>query len=243
MLSYCTLIRGFAKRAKIQIPKFSPIFAVKELRENLKAPKIESFDIILNFGLDPTNGEHMIRGNCFMPCGIGRSKKIGVFVPEEHKKWALSLGASIAGDDLLKEVKEGKINFEQVIATGEMIEVLKPLGRILGPKGLMPTTRNNTLIPFDQLEEEMKKLRKGMINYRLNKAAIIQTILGKAYFTDEEILQNFKAFMTSINEAKPKHLKKKYIKRAYLTTTYGKSIQLDESLIDVSNQKCELNNF
>ena len=242
-MSYCTLLlRSFAKSKKL-IKKFTAIEAISELRLGLQKPEIESYELILKMGVDPTIGEHMVKGHAFLPLGTGKSKKIAVFIPEEHKKYALDLGASIAGDDLLKEIKENKFNFEQVLATAEMADVLKPLSRTLGVRGLMPTTRNNTLITFENLEKEMQKLKKGMVTYRMTKSAILQAAFGKAYLTDTELLTNLKALLLNINEEKPKKLKKKFISTAFMSTTYGKSFRLDLNHIDLNHFKSDFINI
>ena len=238
-MSFCCLLIRNASYLKPKTPKFGMRFALTELRNALQKPQIESFDLILKFGLDPTNGEHMIRGNCFMPSGIGAKHRIAVFIPEEHKQLAIDLGASIAGDELLKQINEGKFEFDQVLATADMFDTLKPLARTLGTRGLMPTTRNNTLISFDNLEMEMKKFTKGVLKFKMNKLCTIQAAIGKCYLTEDEILANFKAFITSIDDAKPRNLKQKYIKKAFLSTTYGKSYQLDLNTIDIHHFRCE----
>ncbi|OMJ85903.1 hypothetical protein SteCoe_12678 [Stentor coeruleus] len=233
---FSLLFRTFALQ-KSKATKYSPLDAIKILREGIVQPKIESFTIILRLGVDPTKGDHMVRGNVYMPSGTGKRRKIAVFIHEEHKDLAIKLGAKYAGDDLLKQVKEGIIDFEQVLATAEMADALKPYARTLGQRGLMPTTRNGTMIPFSDLEMEMEKLRKGMVNYKMSKSATIQASLGKVRFTDEEIIENFKAFMQNVIEEKPKNSIRAFLKKSYLTTTYGKSVLLDTRLIDPTNAK------
>lgn len=233
---FSLLFRSFALQ-KSKAIKHSPFDAIKILREGIVMPKIEAFSIILRLGVDPTKGDHMVRGNVYMPSGTGKKKKIAVFIQEEHKDLAIKLGATFAGDDLLKQVKEGKIEFEQVLATAEMADTLKPYARTLGQRGLMPTTRNGTMIPFSDLEKEMEKLMKGMVNYKMTKAAIIQATLGKVSFTDEQIIDNFKAFMQNVIDEKPKNFTRTFLKKAYLTSTYGKSILLDTKKIDPTNAK------
>ena len=239
---YFLVMRGFSK-LRSKTPKFSAKVAIPELRSELKEPERESFDLILKMGLDPSISEHNIRGNVFLPSGTGKQKKIGVFVPESKKKLAIELGAFLAGDELLEQVKLNKIEFEQVLATADMIDALKPLARTLGQKGLMPTTRNNTLIPVEDFEKEMEKLKKGMVNYKLQKNRMIMSSFGKARFTDLELLLNLKALLEDVFDSKPKNFTKKFIESAKLTTTYGRSIELNLALIDVNSYKYELANL
>lgn len=241
-MSILYLLRSFGSR-KPRGPFFTPEDAVKLLRTELKRKDRESFALIVKLGVDATRGEQMVRGNVFMPSGTGKFKKIGVFIPEEHKELAYKLGAKIAGNELLQNVKDGIIDFEQVLATEEMIDVLKPFARTLGQKGLMPTVRSNTLIPFSSFEEEMLKLKKGMVNYKMTKDSIVHGPLGKTKFNDAEILANLRAFMTNIFESKPRDFKKTYLKRVFLTTTYGKAYEIEIPLVDLAHYRCVLQNY
>lgn len=240
-MSIFYLLRSFASKNKRTV--YSPEEAIKLLRSEMKKPEKEAFELIVKLGVDSTRGEQMVRGNVFMPSGTGKYKKLGVFIPEEHKELAIKLGAKYAGDDLLNKVKEGKIEFEQVLATEEMIDALKPYARTLGQLGLMPTVRNNTLIPFTSLEEEMNKLKKGVVSYRMTKNSIIQGPLGKARYSDDQILVNLRAFMTDIYESKPRDFKKTYYKKVFLKTSFGKAYELDLQLVDLGHYRCVLQNY
>lgn len=240
-MSIFYLLRSFASKSKRTV--YSPEEAIKLLRSELKKPDNESFELIVKLGVDSSKGEQTVRGNVFLPSGTGKYKKLGVFIPEEHKELAYKLGAKYAGDDLLNKVKEGVIKFEQVLATEEMIEALKPYARTLGQLGLMPTVRNNTLIPFSSFEEEMQKLRKGVVSYRMSKNSIIQGPLGKARLTDAEILINLRAFMTDIFESKPRDFKKAYFKHVFMRTSFGKAYELELQLVDLGHYRCVLQNY
>lgn len=241
-MSYLALLIRTFTSTHVKKEKFSSVQAIAELRQGLKKPEIESFDLILRLGVDPTNGEHMVKGNAYLPYGTGNSKRIAVFIPESQKAFALSLGASIAGNDLLAQVKENKFDFDLVLATAEMFDTLKPLSRTLGVKGFMPTVRNNTLIPFENLEEVMKKLTRGVASFRMTKYGIVQTSFGKTSFPDQEIMSNLKTLMVTILGCKPKHLKKRFIQHAYITSTYGKSVYVDVNSLDPGHFKSDFIN-
>jgi large subunit ribosomal protein L1 len=230
------LLRHFSN-THAKTKRFSPQEALSLLREGISKPEIESFDIILRMGLDPTRNDHMVRGHVFYPAGTGKAKKIAVFIPEEHKAHALSLGASLAGDELLAQVSKGEINFEHALATTDMFDALKPHARTLGQRGLMPTLRGHTLIPIEELKTEIDKLKKGMVTYRLNKWSIIQAALGKVKFEDSGILLNLKAFISNLYDAKPKSFKQSYVKKAFLSTTYGKAYEINPQFLNPTHAK------
>jgi large subunit ribosomal protein L1 len=241
-MSFIYLLRNFASK-KGKGPFYTPEEALRLLREGIEKPPNEAFGLTVKLGVDPTKGEQNVRGNVFLPAGTGKKNKIAVFIPEEHKDLAYKLGATIAGSELMNNVKEGKIDFEQVLATEEMIDELKPFGRVLGQRGLMPTLRNKTVVPFSDFEQEMNKLTKGTVSYKITKAAIIHGTLGKASLTDAEVLANLRAFMTSIIEEKPNHFKKTYLKKVFMTSTFTKSYELDIQLVDINHYRCVLSNY
>ena len=241
-MSFLYLLRSFASK-RSRGPVYTPEDAIQHLRTNMARPECEAFGIIVKLGVDPTKGDQNVKANVYLPAGTGKKNRVAVFIPEEHKGLAYQLGASIAGDDLMQMVKADNIRFKNVLATEEMIDELKPYARTLGQKGLMPTIRNNTMVPFSSFEEEMKKMVDGTFSYRMNKAGIIHGTLGKAKLTDNQVLVNLRAFMTSVIEEKPNNFKKTYLKKIFLTSTYGKAYQIDNTLVDTGHYRCVLQNY
>lgn len=241
-MSFLYLIRSFASK-RASGPIYSPENALQLLRGSMDKPDCEAFGIVVMLGVDPTKGDQMVKANVYMPAGIGKVNQVAVFIPEEHRRLAYKLGASIAGNKLMRKVREDDLDFKHVLATEEMVDELKPYARALGQKGLMPTVRNKTVIPLDSLEEVLPKMVNGTYSYRMNSAGIIHATLGRATLADNEVMVNLRAFMTSVHEEKPNNYKKSYIKKIFLTSTYGKAYRIDNHLLDINHYRSQLRNY
>lgn len=186
-----------------------------------------SVEIHLNLNTDPKNPEHALRGSVSLPAGLGKTKKIAVVCGTDKEKEAKEAGASIVGGkELIEKIAKGDINFEVLVATPDMMPELAKAGKVLGPKGLMPNPKDNTVT--SDIKGTLEDIKKGRAEYRADGYGIIHSVIGKASFAPEKILENAEAFLAAIHSAKPASVKGTFIKTIYLTTTMGPSIKIKE---------------
>ncbi|MCG8509121.1 MAG: 50S ribosomal protein L1, partial [Rhodospirillales bacterium] len=179
-----------------------------------------------NLGVDPRHADQMVRGVVSLPNGTGKSLKVAVFAKGDKAKEAEDAGADIVGaDDLAKQVQDGDIPFDRCIATPDMMAVVGRLGKILGPRGLMPNPKLGTVT--NDVAEAIKAAKGGQIEFRVEKAGIVHAGVGKASFTEEALTENVKAFIDAINKAKPSGAKGTYLKRVSLSSTMGPGLKVD----------------
>ena len=200
--------------------------AVKLLKERAKAKFDETIEIAINLGVDPRHADQMVRGVCVLPNGTGRDVKVAVFARGEKADEARAAGADIVGaEDLVAEVQAGNINFERCIATPDMMPLVGRLGKVLGPRGLMPNPKVGTVTP--DVTKAVQDAKGGAVEFRVEKAGIVHAGVGKASFDDEKLIENVRAFWDAVSRARPTGAKGTYMKKASMTSTMGPGLKID----------------
>jgi large subunit ribosomal protein L1 len=188
----------------------------------------ETVELHVRMGVNPRDSEQQVRGVALLPHGLGKQVSILVFAQGEAEKTATSAGADIVGsDDLIKKIEGGWLEFDTAIATPEMMGKVGKLGKILGRKGLMPNPKAGTVAPADDLPRIIEGARKGRVEFKLDRTAIIHVSIGKVSFDSNKLIENLTAVFEAIIRAKPVKAKGQYLKSAFLTTTMGPGIKLD----------------
>ena len=186
----------------------------------------ESVEIAINLGVDPRHADQMVRGVVTLPAGTGKDVRVAVFARNDKAQAALDAGADVVGaEDLLESIQAGNIDFQRVIATPDMMGLVGRLGKVLGPKGLMPNPKLGTVTP--NVAEAVKAAKGGQIEFRVEKAGIIHAGLGKSSFTAEDLRKNFDAFVDAIVKAKPTGSKGKYVRKIALSSSMGPGVKVD----------------
>jgi len=200
--------------------------ALKTLRENASKKFDETVEIAMNLGVDPRHADQMVRGMVSLPAGTGKEVRVAVFARGDNAEKALAAGADKVGaEDLLEDMQNGNLDYGRVIATPDMMGVVGRLGKVLGPKGLMPNPKLGTVTP--NVEQAVKDAKSGQIEFRVEKAGIIHAGIGKLSFSDEQLKANFDAFVDAIVKAKPSGSKGKYVRKVALTSTMGPGLKID----------------
>jgi large subunit ribosomal protein L1 len=200
--------------------------AVKMIKSRASAKFDETVEIAMNLGVDPKYPDQQVRGVCSLPNGTGRSARVAVFAKGAKAEEAKAAGADIVGaEDLFEVVNGGKIDFERLIATPDMMALVGRLGKVLGPRGLMPNPKVGT-VTMD-VKKAVADAKGGAVEFRVEKAGIIHAGIGKASFTEEQILQNAKAFVDAVAKAKPSGAKGTFVKKVAISTTMGPGVRLD----------------
>jgi large subunit ribosomal protein L1 len=200
--------------------------AIALIKANATSKFDESIEVALNLGVDPRHADQMVRGVVTLPKGTGKTVRVGVFARGAKAEEALAAGADVVGaEDLLEICQSGKIEFERCIATPDMMGLVGRLGKVLGPKGLMPNPKLGTVTP--NVAEAVKAAKGGQIEYRVEKAGIIHAGIGKASFTAEDLRSNFDALVDAVTKAKPSGAKGKYLRKAAISSTMGPGVKID----------------
>ena len=200
--------------------------AVRLLKENAKAKFDETIELSMNLGVDPRHADQMVRGVVSLPKGTGKSIRVAVFAKGDKADEAKAAGADIVGaDDLAAQIEGGQIDFDRVIATPDMMAVVGKLGKVLGPKGLMPNPKLGTVTP--DVTKAVKDAKGGQVEYRVEKAGLIHVGVGKASFSEGDIAENICTLVNAVNRAKPTGAKGTYIKKISVSSTMGPGIKLD----------------
>jgi large subunit ribosomal protein L1 len=200
--------------------------AVKMVRERAKAKFDETIEIAMNLGVDPKHADQMVRGVVTLPNGTGRSVRVGVFARGAKADEAKAAGADVVGaEDLVEKVNGGQIDFDRCIATPDMMGLVGRLGKVLGPRGLMPNPRVGT-VTMD-ITNAVKGAKGGSVEFRVEKAGIVQAGVGKASFTEDNLVANIRAFVDAVNKAKPAGAKGHYINRVAISSTMGPGVKVD----------------
>jgi len=188
----------------------------------------ETVELHLRMGVDPRNASQQVRGVALLPHGLGKEVRVLVFAQGEAEKIASTAGADIVGsEDLVKKIEAGWLEFDTAIATPDMMGKVGKLGKVLGRKGLMPNPKSGTVVTADDLPRVIEDARKGRVEFKLDRTAIIHLPLGKISFETDKLVANMTSVIEAIVKAKPASVKGQYIKSAFLTTTMGPSIKLD----------------
>ncbi|HUB95091.1 MAG TPA: 50S ribosomal protein L1 [Stellaceae bacterium] len=202
--------------------------AVKLIKERSKAKFDETIEISMNLNIDPRKADQNVRGTVMLPNGTGKSLKIAVFAKGDRAEEARAAGADIVGaEDLAEKVQAGDFAFDRCIATPDMMSIVGKLGKILGPRGLMPNPRLGTVT--QNVAEAIKAAKGGQVEYRAEKAGIVHAGVGKASFSEEALAENVRAFVGAIARAKPTGVKGTYIKKVSLSSTMGPGLKLEVS--------------
>ena len=200
--------------------------AVKMVKANALAKFDESVEIAVNLGVDPRHADQQVRGVVSLPSGTGRDVRVAVIAKDAKADEARAAGADIVGaEDLVERIQGGFMAFDRVIATPDMMALVGRLGKILGPRGLMPNPRVGTVTP--NVGQAVKDAKGGAIEFRVEKAGIVHAGIGKASFTDEAITANVKALLDALNRSKPSGAKGIYIKRVSLSSTMGPGVKVE----------------
>jgi large subunit ribosomal protein L1 len=200
--------------------------AVKMVKSNAKAKFDETIEVAMNLGVDPRHADQMVRGVVALPNGTGRTVRVAVFAKDAKAEEATKAGADIVGgEDLMEKIQGGFMDFDRVIATPDMMAVVGRLGKVLGPRGLMPNPKVGTVTP--DVAKAVKDAKGGAVQFRVEKAGIIHAGVGKASFDETAIAENVKAFIGAVAKAKPAGAKGTYIKKISLTSTMGPGVKID----------------
>jgi len=200
--------------------------AVKMVKDRAKAKFDETVEVAMNLGVDPRHADQMVRGVVNLPNGTGKTVRVAVFAKDAKAEEAKKAGADIVGaEDLVNEVMGGKIEFDRVIATPDMMPLVGRLGKILGPRNLMPNPKVGTVTP--DVAGAVKAAKGGAVEFRVEKAGIIHAGVGKASFSEAALLENIKAFTDAVTRAKPAGAKGTYVKRVAVSSTMGPGVHVD----------------
>lgn len=200
--------------------------AIKTIKELATSKFDETIEVALNLGVDPRHADQMVRGVVSLPSGTGKDVRVAVFARGDKAEAALAAGAERAGaEDLMEEMQSGKVDYDRVIATPDMMGVVGRLGKLLGPKGLMPNPKLGTVTP--NVAEAVKAAKGGQVEFRVEKAGIIHSGIGKASFSDEALRANFDAFVDAIVKAKPSGSKGKYLRKISVSSSMGPGLKVD----------------
>jgi len=205
--------------------------AITLLKETATAKFIESVEFHANLNIDPKYADQQLRTTVTLPHGIGKQTQIAVLTNEENFEEAESAGADIIGnDDLIEQINQGNLNFDLLIATPNMMPKLAKLGRVLGPKGLMPSPKSGTV--SSTLEATLTEFKKGKFEYKADKTGIVHVNFGKTDFTETQLIENLKALYKSIEQNRPSGVKGKYFKSVFICTSMGSSLKLDLNIFE-----------
>jgi large subunit ribosomal protein L1 len=204
--------------------------AVKLVKARATAKFDETVDVAMNLGVDPKHADQMVRGVCALPNGSGRAVRVAVFAKGAKAEEAKGASADVVGaEDLVEQVSKGIINFDRCIATPDMMGLVGRLGKVLGPRGLMPNPRVGT-VTMD-VAGAVKAAKGGAVEFRVEKAGIVHAGIGKASFTEKQLVENIRAFVDAVNKAKPAGAKGTYIKKVSIKSTMGPGVKVDQSSI------------
>jgi large subunit ribosomal protein L1 len=206
--------------------------AISLVKANATAKFDESIEIAINLGVDPRHADQQVRGVVSLPSGTGRDVRVAVIARDAKAAEALAAGAEVVGaEDLVERIQGGFMDFDRVIATPDMMALVGRLGKVLGPRGLMPNPRVGTVTP--NVGQAVKDAKGGAIEFRVEKAGIVHAGIGKASFTDEALLANVRALVDALQKAKPTGAKGTYVKKISVSSTMGPGFKVDAASIGV----------
>jgi large subunit ribosomal protein L1 len=216
-------------RTKVDPNKLYPApDALRIIKENATAKFNESVDVSINLGIDAKKSDQAVRGSIVLPQGTGKTVRVAVFAQGDRAVQAKDVGADIVGfEDLASEIKSGKMNFDVVIATPDAMRVVGGLGQILGPRGLMPNPKVGTVT--QDVATAVKNAKAGQVQYRTDKAGIVQCTIGRASFTVEALTENLRALVDAINKSKPASSKGQFLRKLCVSSTMGAGVRVDQA--------------
>ena len=230
-------MRKLSRRKKENLVKTKNIVfsnldeAIKMLKETANAKFVETVELHANLNIDPKYADQQVRTTVTLPHGVGKSVRIAVLTNDSNIEEAKAAGADIVGnDDLIEEISQGNLNFELLVATPDMMPKLAKLGRVLGPKGLMPSPKSGTV--STNLTETLSEFKKGKFEYKADKTGVVHVSFGKANFSQNQLIDNLTSLYQSIEQNRPSGVKGKYFKSLFICTSMGPSIQLDLNTFD-----------
>jgi large subunit ribosomal protein L1 len=220
-----------ALRTKVEHMKLYPVQdALKIIKDNATAKFDESVDVAINLGIDAKKSDQAVRGSVVLPKGIGKSIRVAVFAQGDRAQAARDAGADVVGfDDLANDIKAGKMDFDVVIATPDAMRVVGQLGQILGPRGLMPNPKVGTVT--QDVPTAVRNAKAGQVQYRTDKAGIVQCTIGRASFTVEALEENLRALVDAVNKARPSAAKGVYLRKVAVTSTMGVGVRVDQATL------------
>ncbi len=223
--------RMAAAREGVERTKAYPLEeAVKVIKSKAKAKFDETVEISMNLGVDPKHADQMVRGVCILPNGSGRTQRVAVFARGAKAEEAKAAGADVVGaEDLVEQVSKGTINFDRCIATPDMMGLVGRLGKVLGPRGLMPNPRVGT-VPMD-VANAVKGAKGGAVEFRVEKAGIVHAGVGKASFAEKALVENIRAFVDAVVKARPAGAKGTYVKKISVASTQGPGVKVDQATV------------
>ena len=202
--------------------------ALKFVKDGATAKFNESVDVSINLGIDASKSDQTVRGSIVLPQGTGKSVRVAVFAQGDKAQQAKDAGADIVGfEDLANDIKGGKMDFDVVIATPDAMRVVGQLGQVLGPRGLMPNPKVGTVTP--DVAAAIKNARAGQIQYRADKAGIVQCTIGRASFSVEALAENLKALVDAVNKSRPTGVKGIFLKKVSVSSTMGVGVRVDQA--------------
>lgn len=205
---------------------YSPLDAVNLLKNYISKKFDESLDVSVNLGVDPRHADQMVRGVCNLPNGLGKTVRVAVFAKGKFAEDALASGADIVGsEELVQEILAGKINFDRCIATPDMMPLVGRLGKVLGPRNLMPNPKTGTVTT--EVKRAVEEAKAGSVEFKCEKSGIVHAGLGKIGFETEKLIENLRSFVGALVKAKPTGAKGNYILKTSLSTTQGIGLTID----------------
>ena len=222
-----------AAAGKVEVKAYLLADAVRVVTETAFAKFDETVEIALRLGVDPKHADQMVRGTVVLPHGLGRTARVLVFAQGEKIKEAEDAGADfVGGDDMAKKIEGGWLEFEAVVATPDMMRVVGRLGKVLGPRGLMPNPKTGTVTP--DVGRAIQEIKAGKVEFRVDKTGIIHAPFGKRSFGAEKLVENVEALVAAVVKAKPAAAKGKYVKSVTISSTMGPGVRVDEAALVAS---------
>ncbi|EKV26108.1 LSU ribosomal protein L1p (L10Ae) [Caenispirillum salinarum AK4] len=216
---------GVDPNAAVDLPE-----ALKTIKERASAKFDETVEIAMNLGVDPRHADQMVRGMVELPHGTGKTVRVAVFAKGDKAAEATNAGADIVGaDDLAEQIQAGQIDFDRCIATPDMMGVVGRLGKVLGPRGLMPNPKLGTVTP--NVTEAIRAAKAGQVQFRVEKAGIVHAGIGKASFSLDQLVENARAFVDAIAKAKPTGAKGTYIEKIAVSSTMGPGLKVNTATV------------
>ena len=222
-------------KSKVEQRRYQLREAVELVREMHYTKFDETVEVALRLGVDPRHADQMVRGTVVLPHGTGKSKRVLVVATGEQAKEAQEAGADfVMGDDAIEKIQGGWLDFEAIVATPDMMRGLSRLGKILGPRGLMPNPKTGTVTP--DVGKAVREIKAGKVEFRVDKTGIVHAPVGKVSFATERLVENARALVDSIIRAKPAAAKGKYMKSVTICSTMGPGIKLDTASIEAARR-------